>query len=220
MVEEPHDIVYGRNPVAEAQRGRRRVHRLWTSEDTDHAELTRIAGSPDHQGMVAAVDPYPYADPGSLLGAPDALVVALDQVQDPRNLGAICRSAEAAGATGIVICERRAAGITAAAAKASAGAVEHIPVAHVRNLSDWIVAAQAAGAWVYGADAGAESSYVTLDFSGKVVLVLGGEGSGLRPRVASSCDALVRIPTVGEVGSLNVSAAATVLLFAASRAGS
>lgn len=214
------DFIYGRNPVREAQRGRRRVHRVWTAEDTDPAELTRRAGSPDHQGIVAEVDPYPYADPGSLLKAPDALVVALDQVQDPRNLGAICRSAEAAGASGVVICERRAAGITAAACKASAGAVEHLPVARVRNLADWLTTARDAGAWIYGADGEAETSYSTLDLSGRVVLVLGGESSGLRPRVAAGCDVMASIPTVGEVGSLNVSAAAAVLLFSASRAGS
>lgn len=213
------DIIYGRNPVREAERGRRRVHRVWTAADTDADELARRAGSPDHQGVVAEVDPYPYADPSSLLRDSDALVVALDQVQDPRNLGAICRSAEAAGASGVVIPERRAASITPAACKASAGAVEHIPVARVRNLADWLAAAREAGAWVYGADAEAETPYPTLDLSGRVVLVLGGEGGGLRPRVAAGCDLLTRIPTVGRVGSLNVSAAAAVLLFAASRAG-
>jgi len=212
------DVVYGRNPVREAKRGRRRVHRVWTAADTDVAELTRRAGSPDHQGVVADVDPYPYVDPQSLLRRPDALVVALDQVQDPRNLGAICRSAEAAGAAGVVICERRAAAITAASAKASAGAVEHLPVARVRNLADWLALARADGAWVYGASPEAAAPYSTLDLSGKVVLVLGGEGGGLRPRVAAGCDALARIPTTGRVGSLNVSAAAAVLLFAASRA--
>jgi 23S rRNA (guanosine2251-2'-O)-methyltransferase len=214
------EFIYGRNPVREAQRGRRRVHRVWTAEDTDPAELTRRAGSPDHQGIVAEVDPYPYADPNSLLRASDALVVALDQVQDPRNLGAICRSAEAAGASGVVIPERRAASITAAACKASAGAVEHLEVARVRNLADWLGVARDAGAWVYGADAEAEAAYSTLDLSGRVVLVLGGESSGLRPRVAAGCDVMAKIPTVGQVGSLNVSAAAAVLLFAASRANS
>jgi len=211
------DVVYGRNPVREAQRGRRRVHRVWTSEDTDAAELTRLAGSPDHQGVVAEVDPYPYADPSTLLKAPDALVVALDQVQDPRNLGAICRSAEAAGAAGVVTLERRAASVTPAACKASAGAVEHIPVARVRNLADWLGQARDDGAWIYGADAEAETAYSTLDLSGRVVLVLGGEGGGLRPRVADACDLLASIPTTGLVGSLNVSAAAAVLLFAAPR---
>lgn len=211
-------VVYGRNPVAEAKRGRRRVRRVWTAEDTDAAELTRLAGSPDHQGIVAEVDPYPYADPSALLRSGDALVLALDQVQDPRNLGAICRSAEAAGAAGVVIPERRSAAITAAAAKASAGAVEHLPVARVRNLADWLAEAKGAGAWVYGADEKAETPYSTLDFSGRVVIVMGGEGGGIRPRIRDSCDALVSIPTVGKVGSLNVAAAAAVLLFAASRA--
>ena len=211
------DVVYGRNPVREAQRGRRGVRRVWTAEDTEAAELTRLADSPDHQGIVAEVDPYPYADPGSLLAGPEALVVALDQVQDPRNLGAVCRSAEAAGVAGVVIPERRSASITAAACKASAGAVEHLPVARVRNLADWLGEARDAGAWVYGADAEAEAGYRTLDLSGRVVLVMGGEGEGLRPRVASSCDALVSIPTAGRVGSLNVSAAAAVLMFAADR---
>jgi 23S rRNA (guanosine2251-2'-O)-methyltransferase len=213
-------IVYGRNPVEEAKRGRRRVHRVWTSEDTDAAELTRLAGSPDHQGVVAEVDPYPYADPMRLLRGSEALVLALDQVQDPRNLGAICRSAEAAGAGGVVIPDRRSAAITPAAAKASAGAVEHLPIARVRNLADWLAVAKDAGAWVYGADQDADAPYSTLDFSGRVVLVMGGEGAGIRPRVRESCDALVSIPTVGKVGSLNVSAAATVLLFAAARARS
>lgn len=216
MGDEGRTRIYGRNPVREAERGRRRVHRIWTSEDTDPSELTRLAGSPDHQGIVAEVDPYPYADPCSLLKEPDALVIALDQIQDPRNLGAICRSAEAAGAAGVIICERRAAGITAAACKASAGAVEHLPIAHVRNLTDWIGTAKESEAWVYGADGTAETGYRTLDYEGRVVLVLGGEGGGLRPRVASACDLLVSIPTVGQVGSLNVSAAAAVLLFAAS----
>ena len=220
MAADARDRIYGRNPVREAQRGRRRVHRIWTSEETDGEELTRMAGSPDHQGIVAEVDPYPYADPGSLLAADDAFVVALDQVQDPRNLGAICRSAEAAGAAGAVICERRAASVTAVVCKASAGAVEHLPVAHVRNLTDWIGTAKDAGAWVYGADAEARTSYRTLDYKGRVVIVLGGEGGGLRPRVAGSCDELIAIPSVGRVGSLNVSAAAAVLLFAVSGAHS
>lgn len=210
--------IYGRNPVAEAQRGRRTVHRVVTADDARPEELTELAGSPDHQGIVAEVDPYPYADPNALLREERSLVIALDQVQDPRNLGAICRSAEAGGAAGVVICERRAAQVTAAACKASAGAVEHLPVARVRNLADWLGEAKGAGAWVYGASADAETSYRTLDLGDRVVLVLGGEGPGLRPRVAETCDELVRIPTVGRVGSLNVSAAAAILTFAACRA--
>jgi 23S rRNA (guanosine2251-2'-O)-methyltransferase len=211
------EYIYGRRPVAEAERGRRRVRRKLTSADTDAAELARLAGSPDHQGVVAEVDPYPYADPHTLLRAPGALVVALDQVQDPHNLGAVCRSAEVAGVSGIVIPERRAAGVTAAVCKSSAGAVEHLEIARVRNLADWLGEARDAGAWIYGADAEAEASYASADLTGKVVLVLGSEGRGLRPRVAGACDLLVSVPVRGRVASLNVSAAAAVLLFEALR---
>lgn len=210
-------IVYGRRPVAEARAGRRRVHRVWSSDDTAAAELTRLAGTPDHQGLVAEVDPYPYADPGTLLTSAGGLVVALDQVQDPRNLGAVCRSAEAAGASGVVICRRRAAAVTGAACKAAAGAVEHLPVAKVTNLADWLRAAKEAGAWIYGAEAGAEAAYSDADLTGRVVLVLGGEAKGLRPRVADACDLLLSIPISGRVESLNVAAAAAVLLFEAGR---
>jgi len=211
------EVIYGRRAVAEAQRGRRRVHRVWTSEELSAAELAHLAGSPDHQGLVAEVDPYPYADPRSVLEAQDALIVALDQVQDPRNLGAVCRSAEAAGAAGVVIPSRRSAAVTAVAAKASAGAVEHLQVARVPNLADWLGAAKEAGAWIYGAESGAPTPYDRADLTGKVVLVLGSEGGGLRRRVAQTCDLLVSIPLRGHVGSLNVSAAASVLLFEVAR---
>jgi 23S rRNA (guanosine2251-2'-O)-methyltransferase len=210
------EIVYGRRPVAEAKRGRRRVRKVWTTADLDTGELTRLAGSPEHQGVVAEVDPYPYADPESLLAGPDALVVALDQVQDPHNLGAVCRSAEAAGAS-VAIPSRRSALVTAATCKASAGAVEHLAVARVGNLADWLARAKEGGAWIYGAAAEAEMPYTQADLTGRVVLVLGAEGSGLRRRVAESCDLMVSIPASGRVGSLNVSAAAAVLLFEAVR---
>ena len=209
--------IYGRRPVAEAERGRRRVHRIWRAPDTGPDELERLCGSPDHQGVVAEVDPYPYADPNSLLEADDALVVALDQIQDPHNLGAVCRAAEVAGAAGVVIPERRAASVTPAACKASAGAVEHLSVARVRNLADWLGEAKAREAWVYGAAAEAERVYTDVDWSGRAILVLGSEGSGLRPRVAETCDELVSIPVAGSVGSLNASVAAAVILFEARR---
>jgi 23S rRNA (guanosine2251-2'-O)-methyltransferase len=211
------DRIYGRNPVREAKRGRRRVHRVWTSEETGLEELTRLAGSPDHQGIVAEVDPYPYADPGALLAAEDALVVVLDEIQDPHNLGAVCRSAEVAGASGVVIPERRAAAVTAAVAKSSAGAVEHLPVARVRNIADWLGDAKEAGAWSYGAAAEADVVYTDVDWKGRAVLVLGSEGKGLRPRVASACDQLVSIPQRGKLDSLNASVAAAVILFEAAR---
>jgi 23S rRNA (guanosine2251-2'-O)-methyltransferase len=211
------ELIYGRRPVAEAERGRRQVHQVWRAPDTAAEELTRLAGSPDHQGVVAEVDPYPYADPAELLADSSALLVALDQVQDPRNLGAVCRSAEVAGAAGVVIPQRRAAAVTAVACKASAGAVEHLAVARVRNLADWLGEARDAGFWAWGADAGAPTAYTEADLKGGTVLVLGGEGKGLRPRVAAGCDGLLAIPQRGHTASLNVSAAAAVLVFEALR---
>jgi 23S rRNA (guanosine2251-2'-O)-methyltransferase len=211
--------LYGKRPVAEAERGRRTVHRVWTAPETPPEKLEELCGSPDHQGVVAEVDPYPYADPDSLFEDDDGmgLVVALDQIQDPQNLGAICRSAEVAGAAGVVIPERRAAAVTPAAAKASAGAVEHLPVARVRNLADWLAEAKESGAWIYGAAAEEPKRYTEVDWVGRAVLVLGSEGRGLRTRVASKCDELVSIPQRGELDSLNASVAAAVILFEALR---
>jgi 23S rRNA (guanosine2251-2'-O)-methyltransferase len=211
------EFIYGKQPVQEAERGRRKVLRAWRAPETGGEELERLCGSPDHQGVVAEVEPYSYADPGALLRREGALIVALDQVQDPRNLGAVCRSAEFAGAAGVVVPERRAAAVTPAACKASAGAVEHIAVAHVRNLADWLADAKRAGFWIWGADAEAEATPWATDLTGSTVIVLGGEGKGLRPRVAQSCDGLLALPRKGQVESLNVSAAATALLFEAVR---
>jgi 23S rRNA (guanosine2251-2'-O)-methyltransferase len=223
----PGDVLYGRNPVREALRGRRAVRRVWVTEGAARepwlegvevlrsgaAELAERCGSPDHQGICAAVDTYPYADAQAMLAEPAPLIVALDEVQDPGNLGAICRTAEAAGATGVVLPGRRAAAVTPAVAKAAAGAVEHLPVARVRNVADFLADAKAAGAWCYGAAAGARTPYDAPDYHGGVVLVLGSEGRGLRPRVAAACDALVAIPMHGRVDSLNVGATAAVLLY-------
>lgn len=210
-------LIYGKQPVAEAERGRRRVRRVWRAPQTPAEELERMCGSPDHQGVVAEVDPYPYADPGALLLGEAPLIVALDQVQDPRNLGAVARSAEFAGAAALVIPERRSAAVTAVACKASAGAVEHLPVARVRNLADWLAGAKDAGFWIWGADADAEQAPWEVDLKGPTVFVLGGEGKGIRPRVAAACDGLVALPRRGSVASLNVSAAAAALLFEAVR---
>jgi 23S rRNA (guanosine2251-2'-O)-methyltransferase len=225
-------IVYGRNAVHEALRGPRTVHQIWVSAGAARErwlpeagipvrvvaaeEIERRAGSGSHQGICAEVSEFRYAEADRLLrsgGAP--LLVALDQVQDPQNLGSICRSAECAGAAGLVMPERRAAEVTPAVCKASAGAVEHLPLAQVRNLADFLRDAKAAGFWCYGADGHARTDYRQVDFSGPVVLVLGSEGSGLRPRVAAGCDALVSLPLRGRIGSLSVGAAAAVLLYAA-----
>jgi 23S rRNA (guanosine2251-2'-O)-methyltransferase len=206
-------IVYGRNAVQEAQRGQRRVLRLWERGEVADEELERLCGSPHHQGVVAEVEAYPYADASAFLEPQDALVLALDQVQDPQNLGAICRTAECAGVSGVVLPARGAADVTGAVCRASAGAVEHLQIARVTNLANYLRAAKEAGAWVYGADAGADRPYTDIDYEGRIVLVLGSEGSGLRPRVRATCDALVSLPVRGKVASLNVSAAAAALLY-------
>jgi 23S rRNA (guanosine2251-2'-O)-methyltransferase len=221
-------IVYGRNPVREALRGRRRVERVWASpaairepwlgdagpEPAEPDRLESLCGSPDHQGVCAEVAEFEYADAASLLARDDAVVVALDQVQDPRNLGAICRVAECAGAAGVVIGERRTAQVTPVVSHTSAGAIEHLPIARVRNLADYLADAKQSGAWVYGAAAAPDAvPYDEPDYSGRVVLVLGSEGKGLRPRVQSACDQLVALPLRGRVESLNVSAAAAALLY-------
>jgi len=229
------ELLYGRNSVREALRGRRRVLRLVGDEralkglgdglaagadqsrTASRAELDELTGSREHQGLAAVVEPYPYAEPAELLAAEDALVVVLDQVQDPQNLGAVCRSAEGAGASGVVIPTRRAAAVTPAAARASAGAVEHLPVARAVNVASFLREGKDRGAWVYGAEAGAETVYSGVDWTGRAVLVLGGEGKGLRPLVAETCDVLVSIPLAGKVESLNVGAAATAILFEAAR---
>jgi 23S rRNA (guanosine2251-2'-O)-methyltransferase len=140
-------------------------------------------------------------------------VICLDEVQDPHNLGAVCRVAEAAGCSGVVVPERRSAEVTPAVCRASAGAVEHLPVARVRNLADWLAAAKEREAWVYGAAADARVPYDRPDYRGRVVLVLGSEGRGLRPRVAAACDELVFLPSPGHVGSLNVSTATAALVY-------
>jgi len=217
----PRSVIYGRNAVREAVRGPRRVHRIWATKPdgwpraaaAGAEEIERLCGSPDHQGVAAEVDPYAYADAAELLGRPEPVLVVLDEVTDPQNLGAICRTAECAGATGVVIPERRSATVTPAVCKASAGAVEHLPVAQVRNLADFLADAKAAGLWTYGAAAGARTAYDAPDYSGGVVLVLGAEGRGLRPRVAAACDDLIALPLRGRIESLNVSAAAAVLLY-------
>jgi 23S rRNA (guanosine2251-2'-O)-methyltransferase len=257
-------IIYGRNPVREALRGRRAhtVGEVWATSGAARepwlegvrvrtASVEEIAGrcgSHAHQGLCADAGGYPYVsaeellarrdtaagvvateptaggtpltasgDPlivgGDLLTGRDPLIVALDQVQDPQNLGSICRTAECAGVTGVVIPERRAAEVTPAVCKASAGAVEHLRIARVRNLADFLGAAQKAGCWSYGASAEATVPYDRPDYRGGVVLVLGSEGKGLRPRVAGACDELIALPLRGRIESLGVSAAGAALLY-------
>ena len=157
----------------------------------------RGRGTDAHQGLCAEVGSYPYVDEAELLARPDPLIVVLDELQDPQNLGAICRTAECVGADGVVIPQRRSAEVTPAVCKASAGAVEHLPIARVRNVADFLAAAKEAGCWCYGATAEDGEPYLQPDYSGGCVLVIGAEGRGLRPRVAAACDQLIALPLRG-----------------------
>jgi 23S rRNA (guanosine2251-2'-O)-methyltransferase len=227
------DLVYGRRAVREALRGQREVLELWATDRALKAEpwlaeanpklktdrdLVERAETRDHQGVIALVEPYRYADAYQLAAAEKPLLAVLDRVTDPRNLGAVCRSAEGAGATGVVVPAHGSAVVTAAVARASAGAVEHLPIAVVTNLARYLEEVKSGDLWIYGAagEAGAQSMWET-DLSGGVALVLGAEGKGLRPLVKRTCDALVSIPLEGAVESLNVSVAAAVLLYEARR---
>jgi len=226
------DLVYGRRAVREALRGRREVLEVFATERAVKAEtwlaetrprvkaerdLSELAGTRDHQGVVARVEPYRYADAYALAAGEKPLLAVLDRVTDPRNLGAVSRSAEGAGATGIVVPAHGSAIVTPAVARASAGAIEHLPIAVVTNLARYLEEVKGPELWVYGAAGdGAESMWDT-DLSGGAALVFGAEGKGLRPLVRRTCDALVSIPLAGEVESLNVSVAAALLLYEARR---
>ena len=230
------DHVYGRRPVRELMRGPREVRELWATERALAAEpwiraessvrvqvkldrdLTEAGGTRDHQGVVAFCEPYRYADAFDLAAGERPLIVCLDQVSDPRNLGAVCRAVDGAGATGVVVPSHGSARVTAAVCRASAGAVEHVKVAVVTNLARYLNEVKGPSLWVYAAAAGEGSTPMwDADLSGGVALVLGAEGRGLRPLVRRTCDAAVSIPLGGEVASLNVSVAAAVLLYEAAR---
>lgn len=182
----------------------------------------RLVPAGRHQGVVGVAAAKAYAEPGAILERAKAegqvpLLVLLDGVEDPHNLGAILRTAEASGAQGLFIPERRAVGLTSVVAKASAGAVDYIPVGRVTNLTRLIERLQAEGLWVYALAAEAPKLYTMLDLRGPVALVLGGGGQGVRPSVLNACDDAARIPMMGHVGSLNVSAATAVILYEALR---
>ena len=227
------DLVYGRNSVREALRGPREVLEVWATERAAGSlewlgagprprvkrerELTEAAGSNDHQGVVAWCEPYAYADAWELASSPTPLLCCLDQVTDPRNLGAVIRSAAGAGATGVVLPAHGAAVVTAAVSRSSAGAVEHLPVAVVPNLARYLAEVKGDRLWAYAAAADGETGLWQLDLSGGVALVFGAEGKGVRPLVRRTCDGTVSIPLVQGVESLNVSVAAAVTLFEARR---
>lgn len=236
-------IVYGINPVREALRAKGRVERLYTSgvsgdaallikqaeragalvESAPKETLERIAGTAKHQGLVALMKgEYPYVDIEELValwkasGDP-AFFLILDSVQDPQNLGSLIRGAHSAGVHGIVIPKDRAAGVTPAVVKASAGATEHARVARVTNLSAAIERLKKDGVWVASVEADGEKALYDADLSGDLALVVGGEGGGTRRLVRERCDFSVAIPLAGSVNSLNVAQAGVVALYEAVR---
>ena len=228
------EIVYGKRPVVEALRsGRRRVFEVIDAVgDEEIAEaagargvdiklasrqrVEELARAGVHQGVAARVEPYPYSGMEEILSTREPLVLMLDGITDPRNLGAVLRAADGAGASGVVIPKDRAVGVTAVAVKASAGASEHVRVARETNLRRAIDIMKSAGLWVYAAEIGG-TPYTELDLAGAVALVLGGEGRGVRRLVREGCDETISIPMFGAVESLNVSVASAVLLYEARR---
>ncbi|HET8812880.1 MAG TPA: 23S rRNA (guanosine(2251)-2'-O)-methyltransferase RlmB, partial [Gaiella sp.] len=174
-------------------------------------------GSTDHQGVVAWCEPFGYADAWELAASPEPLLCCLDQVTDPRNLGAVVRSAAGAGATGVVLPAHGAAVVTAAVCRSSAGAVERLPVAVVPNLARYLAEVKGDRLWAYAAAADGEAPLWRVDLTGGVALVFGAEGKGVRPLVRRTCDGTLAIPLSGGVESLNVSVAAALALFEARR---
>ncbi len=225
------EVVYGRNPVKELVAAeRRRVHEVlalaelakepWVAalrpNVVDRAAIGKAAGTGDNQGIVAFADAYPYVDGRAVLDA-SGPVICLDRLQDPRNLGAVARVADGVGAAGIVIARRGSPGVTGAVCKTSAGAIEHVRLAQVENLASFLHDAKSPDRWVVGADEDATEDYRDVEWDAGAIVVIGAEGEGLRPRVRSMCDRLVRIPMAGHVASLNLSVATALLLFETSR---
>ena len=236
------DILFGLHPVEEALRsGARRIDYICMARERNdarlknlieacrhagvrirfepRAQLTKLAGNAAHQGVVAVVRERQFLDLEDLhaVGRTGLLLLAVDGVEDPQNLGALLRTADGAGVDGVVITERRSAPLSAAAVKASAGASEHMRIARVVNLVRALEELKQHGLWCIGLDERGDADYDQFDYSGGCVLVLGREGAGLHDLVKRTCDRLLRIPMAGKVSSLNVSAAGAVVLFEAAR---
>jgi len=234
--------IYGVLPVLEALRaGGRRLDRIVIAEGVRHERLRevieaahrarvpirreprvaldRMTHNANHQGVIAIASAASYSDAGDLLNrvSPDTIFILLDGVEDPHNLGAIIRTAECGGASALIVPERRAAHLTDAVAKTSAGAVEHLPVARVTNLASFIEELKKRNVWVVGVESSGQMAYTDFNYSGALALVFGGEGQGLHRLVRERCDAVVRVPMRGKVTSLNVSVAVGVVLFEALR---
>ncbi|MEZ4649929.1 MAG: 23S rRNA (guanosine(2251)-2'-O)-methyltransferase RlmB [Candidatus Eisenbacteria bacterium] len=234
------DWVFGRNPVREALDGTRSVLRLLIADGTggltsmiDEAReqgvpvqhvprihLDRLAQSMRHQGVAAMVAAFDYTTLTDILeraeaASEPAFLLFLDEIQDPQNLGSILRSAEACGVHGVVLPKHRSAGLTAAVARSSAGAIEHIPVARVGNLATTAARLKEQGFWVVGTEASGETDYREVDYRVPIIVAIGGEDRGLGRALAGQCDWVVRLPMRGKVNSLNASVAASIVLYQA-----
>lgn len=235
------DLVYGRHSVMSLLTSDRQINRIWITsklhydsrfysllaeakgngtviDEVDMRRLSQITDNANHQGIAAQVSPYTYMNLEDLIAQAKAkteapVILILDGISDPHNLGAIIRTTEAFGAQGIVIPQRRAAGITSAVVKAAAGALEYLPVARVVNLSRALESLKEAGFWIYGTTAGNGKFLDNLDSRGPIGLVIGSEGNGLSLLTQRSCDLLVSIPLTGKTPSLNASVAAAIVLY-------
>ncbi|MGA7826332.1 MAG: 23S rRNA (guanosine(2251)-2'-O)-methyltransferase RlmB [Geobacteraceae bacterium] len=234
------DIIYGLNPAMEALRGTRKVFELFvagTSADKrlekllklaaekgvpvryrEKTDISRLCGSDHHQGVALRIEGFSYAEIDEIFercstSDGNGLIIVLDGIQDPHNLGAIIRSAACAGAHGVIIPKDRAAGVTPTVEKASAGAVETIPVVQVVNIAQTLEELKKAGFWIYGASDNASALLYDQNLTGATALVIGNEGEGIRPLVRKKCDEVFSIPMLGGVSSLNASVAAGVALF-------
>jgi 23S rRNA (guanosine2251-2'-O)-methyltransferase len=227
-------ILIGIHPVVEALRARRPLDRVLIAKGIagsrvqeiidlsrknstpvrfeERSALDRLAGSAGHQGVVALGAAKQYVELEDVAGNARMLVV-LDGVEDPHNLGAVIRTAHAAGADAVIVPERRAAGLTETVAKAAAGALEHLPVVRVTNINRTLEDVKKRGFWIYGIDERGDEDYSQVDYADRSVLVFGAEGKGLHQMVRQHCDVLVRIPVTGNISSLNVSVATGVVLF-------
>ena len=235
-----NDIIEGRNAVIEALRVGRSIDKIFIAKgetdktlghiaskareagivvvDADRRKLDNMSVTHAHQGVIALIGVNEYCTVEDILSlaedrGEDPFVIVCDEVSDPRNLGAIIRSAECAGAHGVIIPKRRSAGLTAIVGKASAGAAEHMAIARVPNISAVLKELKEKGLWIYGAAAGGSNDLWKTDFTGSVALVIGSEGDGIGRLVRDNCDFIVNIPMVGKINSLNASAAASVIMY-------
>jgi 23S rRNA (guanosine2251-2'-O)-methyltransferase len=234
------DLTYGRHAVLAALKGDRQINRIWLTDkllahgqfyplvkaakangtivdEVSSLRLSQLTQGGNHQGIAAQVAPYEYWDLSELINqakqTPDPVIVIADGIEDPHNLGAIIRTAEALGVQGIVIPQRRAVGVTSTVMKVAAGALENMAIARVVNLNQAIAKLKEAGFWIYGTTADTDQMLHKTNFSGSVGLVVGSEGSGLSELTEKNCDQLVTIPLVGKTPSLNASVAAAIALY-------